>query len=83
MHTLQNNYARSVTNYLITPTWYYHVGTSILLTLTLNLFYPHVYPAAKYLFHNLRRLWDRSCTCDHHRTKQVSQQALEAMYVPP
>ncbi len=63
--------------------WYVAVGTSIVLTMALNIVLPHLFPLVLWLGTKYRRCADRSCGCDVHRTKCITQRQLNRLYMGP
>ena len=63
--------------------WYASVGVSITLTMCLNIILPHGPPMLAWLKTKVNRCRDRSCTCDHHRTKCITQRQLNNTYLGP
>lgn len=63
--------------------WYVAVGTSIVLTMALNIVLPHLFPVVLWLITKYRKCSDRSCGCDEHRTKCITQRQLNRLYMGP
>ena len=63
--------------------WYRVVGSTIILTLFLNVFTPHI---TNFMFNFIRmckRCCDRGCHCDKSHTKQILQEDYEGIYIGP
>jgi hypothetical protein len=65
------------------PAWYADVGVSLMLTMVVNTFSPHVYVVMNYLSLKWRRFRDRGYSRDFSLTKQDTQRDLEALYRGP
>ena len=63
--------------------WYSSVGTALTLTMLFNVALPHAGPVVSAVLASSRRCSDRGCTRDVHRTKQLTQQELNALYLGP
>lgn len=63
--------------------WYLAVGTPLVMTVTLQLFFPHIDLILLWLYKASFRCWDRSCTCRAVRTKQFTQSEYEDLYTGP
>lgn len=66
-----------------TSEWYKQVGVSIILTMLLGIFSPHLANGVYWLKDAIIRFWDRRWTCDRKRTKQIFQSDYEQMYMGP
>jgi hypothetical protein len=53
--------------------WYIDVGTQILFAMLLEIGAPHCVPLMWLTYYEVRRLWDRGCTCDKRRSKKLIQ----------
>ncbi|KAJ0404203.1 hypothetical protein P43SY_002046 [Pythium insidiosum] len=65
------------------PGWYMDVGVSLILTMIINTFSPHVYVVFNYLLGEAQRFADRSFSFDYSLTRQDTQRDLEAFYRGP
>ncbi|GLD95046.1 hypothetical protein PINS_up003671 [Pythium insidiosum] len=65
------------------PSWYMDVGVSLILTMIINTFSPHVYVVFNYVFVEAQRFADRSFSFDYSLTRQDTQRDLEAFYRGP
>ena len=63
--------------------WYVAVGTSIVLTMALNIVLPHLFPVVLWLLTKYRKCSDRGCGCDVHQTKCITQRQLNRLYMGP
>lgn len=66
-----------------TSEWYKHIGVSIILTMLIGIFSPHLANGTFWLIGSLKRLCDRRCSCDKKKTKQLYQADYENMYMGP
>mmetsp|Transcript_28134 Transcript_28134/g.42554 ORF Transcript_28134/g.42554 Transcript_28134/m.42554 type:complete len:111 (-) Transcript_28134:1039-1371(-) len=55
-----------------TVAWYHNVGATLCITLTLNIFAPHLSKAAGPTLVSLRRCLDRGCRCSKREHKRDS-----------
>mmetsp|Transcript_22060 Transcript_22060/g.21240 ORF Transcript_22060/g.21240 Transcript_22060/m.21240 type:complete len:481 (+) Transcript_22060:2146-3588(+) len=63
--------------------WYRVVGSTLTLTMILNIFTPYL-SYYGWLFLNVtKRCCDRRCSCDEKRTKKIIQKDYEDMYIGP
>jgi hypothetical protein len=60
--------------------WYRNVGTTIMLTMLINIVMPPLVDNLAYLFTLYKRCRDRSCTRDAKKTKQVLQEDYNELY---
>jgi hypothetical protein len=63
--------------------WYLVVGTPILMAIGIQIFFPHIgviFSATKLFF---LRCWDRRCSCDKRKTRQITQDEYEDLYTGP
>jgi hypothetical protein len=51
--------------------WYRDVGATLIMTMILNVFTPHISNAMWQALYGSKRCCDRSCSCDKSRTKQL------------
>ena len=63
--------------------WYIDVGTQIMLSMLLEICAPHSVPLVRLAYYEIRRCWDRSCTCDKRKSKKLIQQDYEDLYTGP
>jgi hypothetical protein len=63
--------------------WYTSVGTSIILTMLLNLFIPHIMPLALTLYSSLKRCCDRDCSDNRKKTNKYTQAELNELHLGP
>uniref|UniRef100_A0A7S1CHA1 CSC1/OSCA1-like cytosolic domain-containing protein n=1 Tax=Bicosoecida sp. CB-2014 TaxID=1486930 RepID=A0A7S1CHA1_9STRA len=63
--------------------WYATVGVPIVLSMVANVLSPHFFPLGSALVLEVRRCWDRRCTCDRSLSRQVTQSHLEHLYLGP
>lgn len=56
---------------------------ALLLTMFINIAVPHIAPIIALISTKLARLWDRSCTRSHSRTKKMTQDELVELYTGP
>lgn len=66
-----------------TVEWYRVVGTTITLTMMLNIISPHIGAFAKIFLRSIVKCCDRSCTTDKRRTKKLLQSDYESLYIGP
>mmetsp|Transcript_26165 Transcript_26165/g.29977 ORF Transcript_26165/g.29977 Transcript_26165/m.29977 type:complete len:1296 (-) Transcript_26165:170-4057(-) len=66
-----------------TVEWYKTVGVTIILTVYLNVFTPHMAAIAIYAYRAVGRCLDRGCTRDPSRTKKMMQEEYEQLYTGP
>lgn len=66
-----------------TPAWYNDVGVSLMLTMIINTFSPHVYAVLHYGALETRRFVDRGWSFDYAITRQDTQRDLDAFYRGP
>lgn len=57
--------------------WYRDVGATLIMTMLMNVFTPHVANAMWQVIYGTKRCCDRSCSCDRKRTKQLLQEDYE------
>jgi len=65
----------------LTVEWYRNVGSSIIMTMIIGIFSPHIANSFWWILGFAKRLWDRKCTCDYKRTRQVFQIDYEMKYI--
>eukprot|EP00742_Colponemidia_sp_Colp-10_P003796 GILJ01004043.1.p1 GENE.GILJ01004043.1~~GILJ01004043.1.p1 ORF type:complete len:1123 (-),score=165.75 GILJ01004043.1:136-3504(-) len=63
--------------------WYKVVGTSIMVTMILNVLAPHLSALIGISIRSCKRRCDRHCTSDRKRTKKLTQREYEDMYTGP
>jgi len=63
--------------------WYRVVGTTIVLTMILNVFSPHFSNFCWMIFRGCKRCRDRGCSWDMRRTKKILQVDYENVYLGP
>ena len=63
--------------------WYKHIGVSIILTMLIGVFSPHIANGLFFLQGAWKRVWDRKCSWDKRKTKQLYQADYENMYMGP
>jgi hypothetical protein len=67
-----------------TSKWYTTVGSSIVLTMGLNIISPNIMPFIKYLIHECKMRSDRGChCCDSTRSKKLTQSDYNSMFIGP
>ena len=66
-----------------TVEWYNNVGVTVMLTMFVNIFTPHIGGIIAYLKNGFFRCLDRNCRKDMRKTKQVMQEEYEALYLGP
>ena len=54
-----------------TVEWYRVVGTTISLTMIINIISPHIGAFIKIFLKSIKRCLDRSCSCDKRKTKKL------------
>ena len=64
-----------------TSEWYLRVGSTIVVTMFLMVFTPHISNWMFQLLYSCRRCWDRSCTCNSKRTHKLVQEDYEAINI--
>ena len=64
-----------------TQGWYTSVGTSICLTMLLQVVTVHVSPLVFGVYKSAARCWDRGCTCDRGITRTKVQNELNMLYL--
>jgi len=74
---------RSGENPDFNASWYSSVGTSIILTMLLNLVIPHLMPLALTLYASIKRCCDRDCSEKRTRTHQKIQAELNELHLGP
>lgn len=74
---------RSGENPDFNSSWYSSVGTSIILTMLLNLFIPHLMPLALTLYSSLKRCCDRDCSDNRKKTNKYTQAELNELHLGP
>lgn len=57
--------------------WYRDVGATLIMTMLMNVFTPHVANAMWQFIYGVQRCCDRRCTCNKKRTKQLLQEDYE------
>ncbi|TMW68688.1 hypothetical protein Poli38472_006156 [Pythium oligandrum] len=67
----------------LSPGWYNDVGVSIILTMIVNTYSPHIYVIFDYVRLEAKRLMDRGFSFNYSLTKQDTQHDLEALYRGP
>ena len=60
--------------------WYGAVGATICVSIIIETLMP-LFSLSYYFLAGLLRCWDRSCSCTRSRTKQLLQNAYEAIYI--
>ena len=63
------------------PSWYYHVGTVIISSVTINIFLPHLFAIINYLFIQLKRCSDGGYRCDGHMTGKHTRKDYFDLYI--
>jgi len=66
-----------------TTEWYKQIGVSIILTMLLGIFSPHLANGMFWLKGSCKRLYDRRCTRNRRKTRQIFQGDYEQMYLGP
>lgn len=66
-----------------TVDWYRVVGTTITLTMMLNIVSPHIGAFVKIFMRAVTKCCDRSCTTDKRRTKKLLQSEYDSLYIGP
>jgi hypothetical protein len=54
-----------------TVSWYRNVGTTLTIAMLMNIVTPHIAENLLFLIPSIRRFFDRGCTQDERKTKQV------------
>lgn len=65
------------------PAWYSDVGVSLILTMIINTYSPHVYVVMNYLRQEWKRFADRGYSSDYSLTKLDTQRDLEILHRGP
>ena len=63
--------------------WYLVIGAPITLVMILLSFFPHMGVMMSAIKLNLKRWFDRGCTSNKRRTKQIAQDEYEDLYTGP
>jgi len=63
-----------------TVPWYRSVGTTLTIAMIMNIVTPHIAENMLFAWPACRRCWDRKCTRDLKKTRQVLQEDYEEMY---
>ncbi|CDW82979.1 UNKNOWN [Stylonychia lemnae] len=66
-----------------TPEFYRTVGTTLLLTMIINIVSPNFINFGFYLVKKISQCCDRRCTTDLRKTKMIIQEDYEALYMGP
>ena len=61
--------------------WYQEIGSTIVITIVLMVFSPHLANLAFQLLYAIKRCWDRSCTCNEKRTRKLVQEDYEKVNI--
>lgn len=61
--------------------WYRVVGSTITLTMLVNIITPHFFNLVGSLIASCRRCYDRGCSMNRTRTKQMIQEEYERVYL--
>ena len=63
--------------------WYTVIGSPIILTILFQIITPHLGVVVAYLGKGVVRCYDRNCTWNERKTKQVIQSDYEDLYTGP
>mmetsp|Transcript_16493 Transcript_16493/g.11841 ORF Transcript_16493/g.11841 Transcript_16493/m.11841 type:complete len:380 (+) Transcript_16493:1490-2629(+) len=63
--------------------WYRVVGSTLTLTMLINIFTPYLSYYGWVSLNMFKRCCDRKCTCDRRKTKKVIQKDYENLYIGP
>ena len=63
--------------------WYMYTGGMIAKNLVIEMFAPHITPLLFIIFYKGRLLYDRGCTCNKKRSKQLDQEQYEHYNMGP
>eukprot|EP00347_Sterkiella_histriomuscorum_P019608 403340984 len=66
-----------------TVEWYRVVGTTICLTMMINVIAPHIGAFIKIFIKSFKRCVDRGCTCNKRKTKKLLQDEYNEVYSGP
>lgn len=64
-----------------TVEWYRVVGSTITLTMMIQICTPHLSGFFKWFWHGMLRCCDRGCTTNIHKTKNMLQEDYEGRYM--
>lgn len=54
-----------------TVDWYKNIGSSIIMTMIIGIFSPHISNSIWWILMVVKRMWDRKCKCHRKHTRQV------------
>ncbi len=63
--------------------WYRVVGSTIVLTMIIQIVTPHIGFVIEMIKKSVARCWDRGCTCNKRRTKKWLQADYDEVYRGP
>ena len=66
-----------------TSGWYNKVGSQIVMTMIIEIVAPHGLPLVLIIYYGIVRCYDRGCTRDKRKTKQLIQYNYEQIYIGP
>jgi hypothetical protein len=61
--------------------WYTAVGSTLILSMIINIIAPHFSAIFKQVFFGFFRCWDRGCTLNKRRTRKLHQDDYEEQYL--
>jgi hypothetical protein len=61
--------------------WYSMVGSTLILSMIINIVAPHFSAIAKQVFFGFLRCVDRGCSCDKRKTSKLHQEDYEDQYL--
>jgi hypothetical protein len=67
----------------LTSQWYKSAGSSIVLTMLINVFLPHISPLLQIFFRSCLRCFDRNCSFDRTITRSRTQTELNKLQLGP
>jgi hypothetical protein len=77
---MDNTYSLLISNFEVTASWYMAIGSSILLTMIVGIFTPHITTSINWLICQAISFYDRGFTCNKRNTRQVLQEDYENVY---
>jgi hypothetical protein len=63
--------------------WYLVIGVPIVTAIFFQIFTPHFGLIVNQIWTSIVRCWDRKCTCNMRKTRQITQEEYEDMYSGP
>lgn len=77
---MDNTYSLLISNFEVSASWYMAIGSSILLTMIIGIFTPHITTGINWLICQGISFYDRGFTCNKRKTRQVLQEDYENVY---